>query len=240
MASKKTPPTPEREPYKLFDDGTPKMKQVAKLLHSADFLSASASEFDVRNGLVSDVPIDEMAAQVRASIEQVQGGDMSGMEAMLVGQAHALQNVFASLMRRASSQQHLKQYQAHMNIGLKAQAQCRATLQALTELKYPRQVVITKQANISNGHQQVNNGIPTPAPGAVTAQTEILEAQTYDRIEPQRLDTRAPQTAGRIDKELATVGEGDRPKDARRQGRIKDERVQRRGLERNAGSPEGA
>ena len=165
---------------------------------------------------------------------------MSGMEAMLVGQAYALQNIFASLMRRASSQQHLKQYQAHMNLGLKAQAQCRATLQALTELKYPRQVVIAKQANISNGHQQVNNGPHTPAPENVIEQTEVLEAQTYDRLEQQRLDTRAPQTAGRIDKELATMGESDRPKNARRQGRIKNERLQRRGMEGDTGGTEGA
>lgn len=240
MASKKTPPTPEQETYKLTDDGTSKEQQAAKLLHSADFLSVSASELDVRKSLISDVPINEMVNQVRKSIKQVQAGDMSGMEAMLVGQAHALQNVFASLMRRASSQQHLKQYQAHMNLGLKAQAQCRATIQALTELKYPRQIVITKQANISNGHQQVNNGIPAPAPENVIAQTEILEAQTYDRIEPQRLDTRAPQTAGRINKELATVGENDRPKDDRRQGRIKNERVQRRGMEGGTGGTEGA
>src|SRR3546814_19019872 len=97
-------------------------------------------------------------------------------------------------MRRASSQNHLKQYQAHMNLGLKAQAQCRATLQALTELKYPRQVVIAKQANISNGHQQVNNGPHTTAPGNVIEQTDVLEAQTYDRNEPQQMDPQPPQT----------------------------------------------
>src|SRR3546814_6990491 len=120
------------------------------------------------------------------------------MEAMLVGQAYALQNIFASLMRRASSQQHLKQYQAHMNLGLKAQAQCRATLQALTELKYPRQVVIAKQANISNGHQQVNNGPHKPAQENVIYQHEFLEAQTYDRIETHRMDTRATKKTRRI------------------------------------------
>src|SRR3546814_19513071 len=99
MASKKTPTG--QESYKLTDDGTPKNKQIAKLLHSAEFMSVSASEFDVKKGLISDVPMDEMASQVRASIEQVQAGDMSGMEAMLVGQAYALQNIFASLMRRS-------------------------------------------------------------------------------------------------------------------------------------------
>lgn len=228
-----------RKPYLLPDDGAPQKEKVARLLFSADFMSASASEFAIKKGLVADVPINEMAEQIRASIELVQGGDMSGMEAMLVGQAHALQSVFTSLMRLAGTQQHLKQYQAHMNLALKAQAQCRATLLALTELKYPRQVVIAKQANISHGQQQINNGIHTPTSENVLEQTELLEAQTYDRIESQRLDARAPQTTGRIDKELASVEQGDRPKDTRRQGCVKNERLQRRRMEADTGGTEG-
>src|SRR3546814_14927206 len=109
MASKKTPTG--QESYKLTDDGTPKNKQIAKLLHSAEFMSVSASAFDVKKGLISDVPMDEMASQVRASIEQVQAGDMSGMEAMLVGQAYAMQTIFESNLHHASSPQHLNHYQ---------------------------------------------------------------------------------------------------------------------------------
>ena len=40
---------------------------------------------------------------------------------------------------------------------MRAQGQCRATLQTLGELKNPRQVAFVKQANIANGYQQVNN-----------------------------------------------------------------------------------
>ena len=52
---------------------------------------------------------------------------------------------------------------------LKAQAQCRATLEALAEIKNPRPVAFVKQANISGGHQQVNNGMQ-PAQQAGSAQ----------------------------------------------------------------------
>ena len=45
---------------------------------------------------------------------------------------------------------------------LKAQAQCRATLEALAEIKNPHPVAFVKQANISSGHQQVNNGMQPP------------------------------------------------------------------------------
>lgn len=40
---------------------------------------------------------------------------------------------------------------------LKAQNQCKATLQALVQLKQPSQTTFVKQANNAQGHQQVNN-----------------------------------------------------------------------------------
>ena len=78
---------------------------------------------------------------------------------MLVSQAKSLQVMFVSLARRANNQEYLKQYGTYMNLALKAQSQSRATIQALVELKYPKQVIVTKQANINNGNQQVNNGV---------------------------------------------------------------------------------
>jgi hypothetical protein len=44
-----------------------------------------------------------------------------------------------------------------MRLALKAQGQCRATLETLAAIKNPP-VVFAKQRNISHGHQQVNNG----------------------------------------------------------------------------------
>jgi hypothetical protein len=45
-----------------------------------------------------------------------------------------------------------------MRLGLKAQSQCRTTIEALALLKNPPNVAFVRQANIANGHQQVNNG----------------------------------------------------------------------------------
>lgn len=56
-------------------------------------------------------------------------------------------------------QEYLKQFQAYLGLALKAQAQCRATLEALAEIKNPRPMAFVKQANISGGPQQVNNGM---------------------------------------------------------------------------------
>lgn len=68
-----------------------------------------------------------------------------------------MQSMFVSLGGSATYKTQFNQYTAFMNLALKAQAQSRATIQALIELKYPKQATFEKQANISNGNQQVNN-----------------------------------------------------------------------------------
>lgn len=168
-------------------------KLEAKILHMPSTINAVVSE-RYGQSLFPDVSLPELVTLLKESITAVQGGDMKGMEAMLVAQAHALQTMFASVARRAQGQEHLKQYAAHMNLALKAQAQCRATVQALVELKYPRQVIITQQANIAN-QQQVNNDsqagqagnamktIDAPAKKNQTRKNELLEHSQGSRLE---------------------------------------------------------
>jgi hypothetical protein len=71
-----------------------------------------------------------------------------------------------------------------MTLALKAQAQCRSTIEALALVKNPMPYI--KQVNIANGPQQVNNGA-APA-GAIThaeenksEQTKLLEDKTHER-----------------------------------------------------------
>ena len=116
-----------------------------------------------------EVDLAELLKDLRERVEKVQSGDMRPVEAMLYGQAVTLETIFTSLARRATSQEYLTQFQAYLGMALKAQAQCRATLEALAEIKNPRPVAFVKQANISGGHQQVNNGMQ-PAQQAGSAQ----------------------------------------------------------------------
>lgn len=74
---------------------------------------------------------------LRETIKEVNGGDLTRLEAMLVSQATALQTMFTNLARRAANQQQLKQFETFMALALKAQAQSRATVSALVDLKYP-------------------------------------------------------------------------------------------------------
>ena len=96
-----------------------------------------------------EVDLAELLKDLRERVEKVQSGDMRPVEAMLYGQAVTLETIFTSLARRATSQEYLTQFQAYLGMALKAQAQCRATLEALAEIKNPRPVAFVKQANIS-------------------------------------------------------------------------------------------
>ena len=144
-------------------------------------------------------------------VDEVGVSDMKRAEAMLHAQAHALQSIFMNLALKATKQEYLKQWEAHLRMAMKAQNQCRMTLETLATIKNPP-VVFARQANINNGgHQQVNNGTQakTPrAPGAnsATEQTELLEASNG-----QRLDTGAAGATGDADSHMATVGEVHRP-----------------------------
>lgn len=117
-------------------------------------------------------------------VSKVKGGDLSKIEEMLLSQAVALELMFTSLARRAKAQEQLLQYETHMRFALKAQNQSRATLQALIQLKQPSQTTFVKQANIAQGHQQVNN-LPEKN---ITPQNELLRGD-YAKLDNRRTPT---------------------------------------------------
>lgn len=79
-------------------------------------------------------------------------GDLRAAESMLISQAKALDIVFAALARRAIGQEYLIQFDVNLRLALKAQNQCRMTLETLAAIKNPP-VVFAKQANIAHGPQ---------------------------------------------------------------------------------------
>lgn len=81
-------------------------------------------------------------------------------------------------------QQYQRNLEAFLGLALKAQAQSRATILTLVDLKYPRQVAFVKQANIANGAQQMNNG----APGVIGDQYAQARARA-ERIRPSKTDS---------------------------------------------------
>ena len=156
----------------------------------------------------SDVNLMALIESLQQSTDKAKAGDLSGLEAMLIGQATALQTIFTSLARRAMIQEYQKNLESFLGLALKAQAQSRATISALVDLKYPRQATFVKQANIANGPQQVNNGQSTqyaqahaPAGNSQPLQNKLLEHQHGDTLE-----FGAQGAAGRANPHMETVG----------------------------------
>ena len=77
---------------------------------------------------------------------------MTRAEAMLLSQAHTLDELFNSLVMKGLDQTHMPHYESFLRLAYKAQSQCRSTLQSLSDIKNPS-VVYAKQANITNGNQ---------------------------------------------------------------------------------------
>lgn len=150
----------------------------------AEVISSMALDTGIACGLVAksfsslghfdaELTIPALSKELDFQCERLELGDLAGIEKMLLGQALALQAVFSKLAQEAASQKVQKRYESLMALALKAQGNSRATLQALIEMKQPRQAVFAKQANISSGPQQVNN---SAAPALATAKTPTLQA----------------------------------------------------------------
>ena len=109
----------------------------------------------------------------------------------------------------------------YLRLALKAQGQCRATLETPTNIKKPRPMAFVKQANIAHGPQQVNNGNSEPNDPRVrarekneNAQNELLTDTRATHGKP--VDTRAKSKAGRSNPRVATVETGHRAAKRRR------------------------
>ena len=106
MATKKTKAA-TNPPEKIDRD---KFDRVAKLTllpsaNAAAIVSEYAKPFGEQDiSALMDVLIPHM--------NDVNAGNLQHCESMLVGQAHALQSIFVSLARRATTQEYLKQWEA--------------------------------------------------------------------------------------------------------------------------------
>ncbi|MGB4116530.1 MAG: hypothetical protein WBK51_08295 [Polaromonas sp.] len=215
MATTKKVPKSEGKP-KAAQPNVLSTSDRTRMAGMPSFNGAAVMQVYQGNLVGKDVDMGVLIDQLRDTFTEVKGGDLHTLEAMLISQATALQTIFTSLARRAQAQEYQKNLEAFLGLALKAQAQSRATISALVDLKYPRQATFVKQANIANGPQQVNNGaaaaahpdkgelvrkVRTHAGKSAPEQNKLLEAEHGNY-----LDTRAQGAAGRANLHMATVG----------------------------------
>jgi hypothetical protein len=152
--------------------------------------------------LADEIDVPSLLTTLRGHAEAVAGGDLTRAEAMLIGQADALQSLFVGLVERSLRQEYHVHMEGIMRLALKAQSQCRATLQTLAEVKNPP-VVYARQANVTTGPQQINNNVDLSRARDIPIPPNQL-SRGANGIHP---DSRASSDAGRDDSPLEAVAE---------------------------------
>ena len=158
--------------------------------------------------------LNAMMEVMTAKAEKVKTGDLSELEATLAAQAMTLDRMFNDMAQRAALNvgAHLNATETYLRLAFKAQAQCRATIETLAEVKYPKSATFIKQANIAQ-HQQVNNGATTEAASSRTEKVLDQSNELLEAHDGERLDTRATGEASGSNPHMETLGKIDRASD---------------------------
>lgn len=215
------PPTPKSRRLEMVQKpGQTEDDMVAELVTDGDATNASTAMRFVQ-AEHGEVSLTHMVAALRRSGEAVNAGDLSGAERMLNSQAVALNAIFAEMARRAALNmgEYLDASERYMRLALKAQGQCRATVETLAAIKNPP-VLFARQANINNGgQQQVNNG-QAPVDSAHSAQARAQAGKSesepnklLETCDVERMDAGAPSAAGSAHQNMEAVGAVDWPED---------------------------
>lgn len=204
--------TMQRDPNILVAKAKPNKEQAASLaqttLRPSIKGAVTIKEYSKKYGDLDLMGlIDELSDQAKA----VNDGDLKRAERMLIVQAHTLDAIFNNLAQRSINAEYMDNLERYLRLALKAQSQCRATLETLAAVKNPAPVAFVRQANIANGPQQVNNGTTSNASRAGISENQpnkVLEHQ-----HGERLDFGTAGATGSTDSPLETVGAINRPQD---------------------------
>jgi hypothetical protein len=172
-------------------------------------------------GTFGELSLTDCAKALKDTAQGLNDGDLSAAVTMLSSQAAALNSMFGELARRAALNmgEHLDATDRYMRLALRAQAQCRATLESLATIKNPP-VLFARQANIAHGPQQLNFGMPPARPAGgdqvrecarpgeiASGPNELLERGMHGCT---HLDARATAATGRTNQGLEPVEAFDR------------------------------
>ena len=157
--------------------------------------------------------INAYVAELQEQARLVATGDLRRSEHMLTSHAHTLDAIFHELVARARGEAragHLQAAETYMRLALKSQSQCRTTVETLAEIKNPP-VLYARQANFSNGPQQVNNGVSASRP----RENEIPPSKQSGHEHELLPDSRASALASRADSTMEAMGAINRTTNAR-------------------------
>jgi hypothetical protein len=174
----------------------------------------------IPNSVVGDTDLHSSLGKIAQEIEL---GDLTQLENMLTYQAIALQAMFTDMALRASRERSLAAVQSLVQLALRAQSGCRATLQTLAEVKSPRQVAFVRQTNVAQ-NQQVNNEAPVISRARTrrSAPNKLLAEESDGR---QAMDRGAKTSPRRFNPNLVALEAVDRSEDRGRQRKSLQKRL---------------
>lgn len=192
--TKRAPAAPSRKPMTMdvqLKPGETQDRAIAGMVGRGLITNASTAVRYLQ-GDHGELSLMDMARELREQGDAINCGDFAVSERMLNAQAVALNMMFAELARRAALNmgEYIGAAETYMRLALKAQSQCRTTIETLAAMKNPP-IVFARQANIANGPQQVNNG----------------EVDFRDHKNARALDFGAQGEAGGANPNLAAVGQ---------------------------------
>lgn len=206
-AAKAKQASPAKKVTPVADKPKPKNLEPHEIVTSSSIQNAVG--IAAWGKFAGEVDLQALVKDLGEQTVKVQDGDMRPVEGMLFRQAKTLETMFTNLTRRASQQENMKWFQTYLTLSLKAQAQCRSTLEALAEIKNPRSVQFVRQANMTTGPQQVNNGAILDQNARARARAGDFQTKPNKLLEAnhgQRLDIGAKDTASRVNKTVEAMG----------------------------------
>ena len=215
MTKKKNPQPQDKTKTIAIKDQPDKTRDALIAdMATGGILNSAGLVTEFSKGYLGDVSLTDCAEALKAKAKAVHGGDLKNIETLLTTQALALDSIFSSMAMRAKLNmgEYMNAAEKYMRLALKAQGQCRATLETLAAIKNPQPYIQNNKAQ----YQQVNNGIaPSEGNNPTGTRTHahagknpentngLLEDKTHEQ---EWLDTGTPETASGNDKELETVG----------------------------------
>lgn len=149
--------------------------------------------------------VNEMVDELKKQSAAVHANDLSRAESMLIAQAHTLDGLFAKLSSHALTSTDMDKFERYLKLALRSQAQARATLQTLGELKAPKQVAFVGQANIGQQVQVNNHAQPAEEKTARARKKQTKPNKLLEKLDGDRMDTRKKGTASGANTVMAAV-----------------------------------
>lgn len=184
MATKKTPKATspaksDPNAFKVVESKDTRSQTLAKMVTGGVLSATTLKQY---SGAGDDLEVSDLVTEMKKAGDEAVAGDMKRVERMLANQMLTLDMLFNNLAQRSGRQDAFKGIEVLMRLALKAQAQARATAETLSVIKNPMPYI--RQANIANGHQQINNGQSATGAGSFqSGQSKLLDAQEADTLD---------------------------------------------------------